>query len=205
MYKAIIFDLGGVIYDHPRGIVEQVLTAIYNQSVEKVTKEYGKYRDDYYTGKLSTHKLVNLMSSAFKSNKSIDKIKNHWLDHYGQLAKPNQKVLEIIRILRKNYKVYLLSNTTEMSDIYNSKTGIYQNFDEIFLSFQMGLKKPNQEIYKKVISEVGVKPQECIFIDDQQNNLEVAHEVGIKTILFDVLKDDPTKLKEDLRKLKVRI
>lgn len=203
MFKIVLFDLGGIIYQHPKEVIPEVLARIYNQPVEITIKEYGKYKDDYFTGRLSTEQLITSLSTTFKSNKSTGRVKELWLKHYSELAKPNKEVLDIIKRLHENYKVYLFSNTTEMSDAYNSKTGIYDNFYGLLLSYRMGMKKPNQEIYNKVISLIGCKPQECIFIDDDIKNLEPAVSMGMKTILFNVLTDSPSKLKEELKKLQV--
>jgi epoxide hydrolase-like predicted phosphatase len=202
MLKAVLFDFGGVIYQHPKQVISIVLAQIFDKPIDIVVQEYNKYKDDYFTGKLSTDELISSLSSIFKTNKSLDEIKILWLKFYANLAKPNSKVLEVIGNLRQNYKVYLFSNTTQMSDAHNNKTGIYDYFDATFLSFQMGMKKPDQEIYDKVLSSIGFRPQECVFIDDDLKNLKPAEKMGMKTILFNVLTDSPSKLKEKLKKLK---
>ena len=201
MIKAILFDFGGVIYQHPKEVIPEVLARIYGQPVDITIKEYGKYKDDYFTGKLSTTELIKSLSTTFNSTKSTQEVQELWLKHYSELAKPNNEVLEIIQNLRKKYKVYLFSNTTEMSNMHNSKTGLYDYFDGLFLSYRMKMKKPKEEIYEKVISEIEFEPQECIFIDDEPKNLEPAKNMGMRTILFDVLINSPVKLREEIKKL----
>ncbi|KKR56015.1 MAG: HAD-superfamily hydrolase [Candidatus Curtissbacteria bacterium GW2011_GWA1_40_47] len=203
MYKAIIFDFGGIIYQHPKEVIPEVLARIYNQPIEITIREYGKYKDDYFMGKLSTNALITSLSSSFTSDKSVNEVRKLWLKYYSELAKPNKEVLGIIKILHKSYKIYLFSNTTEMSNLHNSKTGLYDYFDGLFLSYQMRMSKPAKEIYEKVVSIIGFKPQECLFIDDDVKNIEQAVQMGMKTILFNVLTDPPSKLKEELHKLQV--
>lgn len=205
MFKAILLDFGGVIYQHPKAVIPEVIARIYDLSLEVATKEYSKYKHDYYIGKLPTDKLITSLSTTFKSDKSVEEIKKLWLKHYSDLAKPNTEVLDIIRKLHQNYKIYLFSNTTQISNLHNSKTGIYDYFDDVFMSYRMGMKKPNQKMYQQIISTVGFRPQECIFIDDDPKNLEPAKQMGITPILFNVLTDSPSKLEEGLRKLKVII
>lgn len=205
MFRAIIFDFGGVIYQHPKAVIPEVIAGVYNVSLEQATAEYSNYKNDYYTGKISTDKFVAILSDVFRSEKSAEEIKKLWLKYYADLAKSNPGVLKIVKNLRKKCKVYLLSNTTEMSHLHNSKTGIYDYFDNVFMSFQMGVKKPNPDIYQKVILSIGFEPRECIFIDDDEENLEVAKQIGIMPINFNVLTDPPSKLREKLRKLKVII
>src|SRR3989344_647188 len=189
MIKSILFDFGGVIYQHPKEVIPEVLSRIYRQPVEMTIKEYGKYRDDYFTGRLSTEKLINSLSSTLGTNKTVKEVKDLWMKYYSELAKPNKEVLEIIKDLHTKYKVFLFSNTTEMSNNHNSKTGLYDYFDDLFLSYRLGMKKPDQQIYRKTISLIGCKAEECVFIDDEIKNLEPAEKMGMKTILFNVLID----------------
>lgn len=205
MFKAILFDFGGVILTHPKEVVPEVIAKIYNSSVEVAKEEYAHFRNDYYLGKIPTGKLISSLSATFKSNKSVEEVKELWIKYYSKLAKANRKILKIIKNLRKDYKVYLFSNTTEMSHLHNSKTGIYDYFDETFMSYQLGMRKPENRIYKKILSKIGCKSNECIFIDDSAENLEPAKKLGIKTILFNVLVDAPSDLKESLRKLGIKI
>lgn len=199
MIKAILFDFGGVIYQHPKAVIPEVIARIYDIPLEKAAQEYSAYKNDYYLGKISTERLVTALSAVFKSKKSVEDVKQLWLLHYAKLATSNQEVINIIKTLRQHYKVYLFSNTTEMSHLHNDTTGIYKNFDGLFMSYQLGLKKPDPEVFKKVLSSIGFKPEECLFIDDDQGNLETAKQLGIKTILFNVLTDSPQKLKQDLQ------
>lgn len=205
MYKAILFDFGGVIYQHPVDVIPEVIARIYNQPLELAIKEYSKYSNDFCTGKISADQIINSLSSTFKNSKQLSEVKNLWIKYYSELAIPNQEVLDLIKKLRKNYKLYLFSNTSEMSNIHNSRTGIYDYFDDVFMSYQLGLRKPDPKIFQRVISSLGIKPAECIFIDDNLKNLETAKQLGITTILFNVLTDSPSKLTKQLEKLQVII
>lgn len=94
------------------------------------------------------------------------------------------ETIEIIRRLKnKNYKIGLLSNLRLMD--YNR----YENqlkklgFDYMFLSYKMKCIKPSNEIYEKVIKIVGVKPQNIIFFDDNEKNVQSALKNGITAYL----------------------
>lgn len=203
MYKAVLFDFGGIIYKHPKEVIPEVLARIYGQPTNTTIQEYKKYKNDYFMGNISTEKLITSLSSTFKSKKSIEEVKKLWLKYYSEFAKLSYEVLDIIKKLHENYKTYLFSNTTEMSNAHNSKTGLYDYFDSLFLSYQMGMKKPNPDIYQKVVSSIGFKPDECIFIDDDLTNLEPARQLGMTVITFNVLVDNPFDLEEKLKNLHV--
>ncbi len=203
MVKTILFDFGGVIYQHPKEVIPEVISKIYGQPLEDTIREYAKYKNDYFAGKITTETVINSLSSSFKSNKSIDEVKTLWLKYYGELAQANNRVVDLIKKLREHNKVYLFTNTTEMSDLYNRKTGIYELFDGLFKSFEMKLVKPDLVCYEKVISVLGVESEEIIFIDDDEKNLKPAQELGMKTIYFNVLENTPEELEKSFRSLQV--
>lgn len=203
MIRAILFDFGGVIYKHPKSVIPIVLSKIYNQPEAKILAEYGKHKDSFFLGQISGDKLISDLSTAYGSNKSVPEIKRLWEKNYSKLAVPEIKVLELIKKLRKNYKLYLFSNTTELSNLHNYKTGIYELFDGKFFSFQMGLKKPDLQVYQKVLDAIGFQANECVLIDDREENLKPARQLGIQAILFDVLKMPIEQLIEELSKINV--
>lgn len=203
MIKAILFDFGGVIYKHQGTIVPHVLAIIFNTNQEKINEEYQKYKNTLVAGKISTESLLLTLKKKFSTDKTIEELEKQWLSVYGELTKPDEGVLDLIRILKRKYKIYLFTNTNEMNDRYNKNTGIYNYFDEIFCSFKMGMAKPDLGVYQFVLAEITTNPEETVFIDNQEENLLPAKTLGMKTILFDVLKDELEKLKRELRNLGV--
>jgi len=203
MVKAILFDFGGVIYKHPKAVIPQVLSVIFNQPEEKIGKEYGKYKNQFFAGKISSEKLLDSLKQKFSTKKTIEELEKEWLRVYGELARPDEGILSLLNDLKGKYKLYLFTNTTKMSDRHNRRTGIYNYFDDLFCSFKIGLVKPDPKIYQFAISKIGIKPEECILIDDLEENLSPARNLGIKTLLFDVLKENPKKLGIELKKLGV--
>lgn len=204
MIKAILFDFGGVIYRNPKKVIPKVLSLIYNQPVETTIKEYKKYKDGYFTGKLKTDDLIKFLSSKFKTKKSVNEIKRLWLKYYGEMAQANNEILKLVKKLRDKYKIYLFSDTTEMSNKHNSQSGIYDYFDGLFFSYKTGFTKPDIRAYKNILRKIKLKSDECLLIDDKEENLKPARKLGITTILFDVLKHKPIFLKGKLRKLNIR-
>lgn len=205
MIKAILFDFGGVIYEHPKGIVPEVIARIYDQPLEVAVQGYAEYSDDYAEGRIATNDLVTTLSFLLKSNKSVEEVKRLWLKHYQELATVNPKIIDLIRRLKSNYKLYLLTNITEMNDLYNRNLGVYELFDGLFKSFEMKLKKPNPMIYDKVISDLNLEPQEILFIDDDIINLIAAQKIGVKTILFNVLENSPEELEGFLKLHEIKL
>ena len=98
--------------------------------------------------------------------------------------------VELVRELRSEYRVFLLSNTNVIhAECYNARLkenfGI-ENLDHLmekaFYSHDLGCRKPEREIYLRALELSGVKAEESLFIDDNQENVEAAEEVGMKSI-----------------------
>jgi putative hydrolase of the HAD superfamily len=95
--------------------------------------------------------------------------------------------IELIERLKKNYRVFLLSNSNSIHyDYYNRyvrESFGYESLDVIFdrawYSFRMGLYKPDPEIFKRVLKEGGLVAEETLFIDDMERNVEAAKDVGL--------------------------
>lgn len=125
-----------------------------------------------------------------------------------EAAKYNEEVVELIRELRsRDYLVAALSNLEPSRARLLRDNGIVDMFDEIIFSCEVGLRKPDLlpmglsslEIFRYTMRVLGLKAEECIFVDDNSNCIEAAIRVGINTILF----TDENQLKKQLLKRKI--
>ena len=107
---------------------------------------------------------------------------------------------ELIREMKKKFgvKVYLLSNISQYFAEHVDDIKCLNSFDGLVLSSTCGFTKPHREIYDHICSKFALSPEECIFIDDREDNIEGAESYGIKGYLFD---GDAARLKEYLTKL----
>lgn len=184
MIKSIIFDLGGVILTHKVEMTMKSLAETFQIDEEKSINLFKKFEDDWVTGKITGEQLVNNFKKEFKSKQPLKKILKHWVDLYNERTNLNEDLIDFIDKLRRKYKIYLLTNTTDIHHNLNSTRGIFEHFDRVFPSFIVGKRKPNSDFYEHVLEEIQLKSQECIFIDDREENLKVPKSLGMKTILF---------------------
>ena len=116
---------------------------------------------------------------------------------------PPERV-ELLKKLRENYRLFLLSNTssihiTQVNKILEATTGIEKLddlFEKVYYSYDMGLMKPDPAIYLQVLKEQGLEAEETLFLDDNADNIAAASKLGIDTIhvqkpvtILDYLKD----------------
>jgi HAD superfamily hydrolase (TIGR01509 family) len=119
---------------------------------------------------------------------SNTEIKVFLFDIFGVLCgledgKVNTKIFSIIEKLRKNYKTAILSNADAISvraRFEKQNFPLERYFDYVLISSETGLLKPDPEAFKHCLSEMNVKPEEVVFVDDTRKNILLAESVGMK-------------------------
>jgi putative hydrolase of the HAD superfamily len=113
----------------------------------------------------------------------------------------DHEVLEVAERLRRHYKVGLLSNAP--SDFIRSllkEHDLEKYFDEIVISSEVGMIKPSVEIFQLMLARLKVEPNQAIFIDDNQKNINGAEIAGIQGVLY----TNAPNLNKDLEKLNIK-
>jgi len=120
-----------------------------------------------------------------------------WFQFYSKFARLSEDMKEIVQYLHDaGYNVSLMSNTFDIHARSNELKGFYNLFDNVFLSNEIGLRKPELEKYKYVLRKLKTKPKYCIFIDDKMRNLIPARQLGMKVLKFESIKIFKEQLKE---------
>jgi len=183
MIKNIIFDIGGVMFDDSTENVNHVLG---RDSKELCKKIYGKGFRECILGNMEISDYVE----SFKNDSDYELIKDitNNLDIFYPIMRTNFEYIS--KLKDKGYKLYILSNITKESYEYVNKT---INIDSIFeggiYSYQEGLRKPDKEIFELLLNRYNLKREECIFFDDKQRNVDSANELGIRSYVFNNIKD----------------
>ncbi len=196
MIKIIAIDFGGVYFTWSDKKAVKDLCKITGADSKSVRSSMHKHIKKLHvlaiTEKQYWHRFC----------KDIGKNINHRLlqKTIESQCKPIYPVIRFVEQLRKNYKIALVSNFTPLLDDYDKKYHFYKNFDYLLSSHMVRLRKPHAPIFKLLIKRTKAKPEEIIFIDDLQRNINGAKKVGIKTILFKNLK----QLKKELKKHRIK-
>lgn len=107
---------------------------------------------------------------------------------------PNEELFTYIRQLKKDYKIGLLSNISSNRLHIMFESVQLSLFDAISLSYEQGFIKPQAQAFEIAAKQLGVKPEECVLIDDQERNVTGAQATGMKAVLY----KDVEQLKRDL-------
>lgn len=194
MIKAVIFDWGGVLIYNPSIGTKEYWAKQLGVNENKFIEIYDKYEPDFHKGKISESNFWKKIYENLKISEPKSKIL--WNTVLEETYKSNDPVINIAKSLKKQgYKIGYLSNT-EIPALDFFKKQKYDFLDVSVFSCIEGYIKPEKEIYKIIIDRLGVQPEEAIFIDDKETNIEGAKKLGINTILFKDAKQLLAELKQ---------
>ena len=186
MIKAIIFDFAGVISTEGYTIWVRELIA---SGIENKSSYFQYIADKMDRGDISVQEFSREV--AKKVGVASEDV---WKEIYKRI-KINYELLDLILKLKKKYKIGLLSNYchTWLNElIINYELEKY--FDSKVISSLHKVIKPEKEIYQISLNSLNIKPEEAIFFDDRQKNVDGGEKVGIKSFLFTTNQ----KFREDL-------
>jgi len=180
MIKTVIFDYGGVILKSPHCI--ESIARVYKVPKEVTAKKMRPILNLFQKGVIAENKFWQKLSLVLR--KPIPNKKDLWREciekdfHiYPEMARFVKKIREM------RIKTLALSNVIEPHIGVIKKHLGYKDFNTVILSCRVGMRKPELKIYKLALKKLKVKPEECIFIDDQNENLKPAKKLGMKVIL----------------------
>lgn len=187
--KHIIFDLGGVLLNIDYQLTEQAFVEL---GVKNFPEMYSQLKqtslfDDYETGRISEDDFVEKLQQAAQTDINKVDIIDAW--NAMLLDFPTRR-LQILQQLRTYYDMVLLSNTNQTHEaafnkiLMDSHTipSIAAFFDRVYLSHRVGMRKPDTEIFSRIINECSFTPEHTLFIDDSPQHVEGAKKLGIQTI-----------------------
>ena len=201
MLKNIIFDFGGVI-----------IPINYSKTIDAFEQLGAKDVVQYFS-QLSQVELFDRLDKGAISN--VD-----FRTHFNQLfnlnlpvkdfdAAWNAMLLDIpnshiafLQQLKERYNLYLLSNTNRIHiDAINAYLKTAHNIDDwksyftkVYYSFDIGMRKPDEDIFRKVINENQLNLSETLYIEDNDKNLEAAQQIGLPAYTYPMNADLPTEL-----------
>lgn len=206
--KAIIFDVGGVIFsprDKKRNLLSSFREACFLLKGVDIDfkRDYGSIREIYLessANKISKSKTLELLSKKFKI--PSDRIEIAFLEVYKNNILENRKLYNfILKLKEAGYKIGISSIQFHLSKDILIPEKFYKDFDALQISCEDGFRKPDPHAFQSILKKLDVNPDEAVFIDDGQKNVEAAKNLGIHAIIF----KNNNQLFKQLEKLGVKI
>ncbi len=182
--EAAIFDVGQVLHSYdPKPIHRDIMNTLgisqdqFRQNWNPLTikLELGIIIEDEYWKKFKeeTGSTATLPEESLLVRK------------YGEGFSVFDDVLDVAKTLKKQgIKIAILSNSIEPHYQFNKKVGLYDEFPTQVFSHQVGLRKPDSKIYELTLNQLGITPEKALFIDDRDENIEAAKNLGINGHIF---------------------
>ncbi|MEM1258027.1 MAG: HAD family phosphatase [Bacteroidota bacterium] len=199
MIKNIIFDFGDVFINLDKPATGRVMR---KYGFTGITPQLDTIFKNYEMGTISSDSFLEQTNAIFPQA-TTQNIIDAWNAILLDFPEERLQFLEVLAA-ENSYRLFLLSNTNEIH-IENERRKMgerfirFENAFEVFyLSYQMGKRKPNLDIFQQVLKENNLLPEETLFIDDTKENTDAAEQLGIKTWNLLVGKEDITQLKSRL-------
>lgn len=185
--KNIIFDLGGVIYDID---YHKTIDAFSNLGIDRADVLYSQAKqtdlfDAYEIGAISSEVFIQKLKSKLNIDIEDSDIINAW--NALLIGVPKYR-LDFLLEVKSTHNTFLLSNTNDLHIQQINKelqeagvNGLEPFFHEIFLSYELGMRKPHTETFIEVVNRLRINPTETLFIDDSPQHLIGAKAAGLIT------------------------
>lgn len=183
-YSAVVFDLGMVLVPFDYKIMvkrlEDVEPGLGEGFIKNYKNNYQIHRD-FERGAISNADFVDMMLKVIDYKVDPETFKRF----YSEIFTFNQNVIDLLPVIKKNYRLFLLSNTNAIHHQYGWKDfSFIQHFEKLILSHEVGAVKPEEKIYRAVEAASGLPSEEHIFIDDIKEYAEAAIGLGWGGIQF---------------------
>ncbi len=201
MIKGITFDLDGVYFINGKSnfIASLVKLGVSEDEAKRVFLKSDQMNKLYKNGKMTDDAFWTWALSEWKLKMSVKEMVKLLIDGY----ETNPPVLEVLHKVRKNgYKTLVCSNNfkARMNGLHE-RFGFLDDFDTVVYASEVGASKPDKKIFQALIDRSGLKGEEIVFADDNNDNLAGARELGIKTFFYEGF----DKFVEDLKSVGINL
>ena len=191
--KNIVFDLAGVVFarNEKRCPKELMDYFYFINSGEKLPDFWNDYDRGTRDIDSVAKRLALFRNSDFQTAKTMMLQAVTYQEQVGATAEL------IVDLKAAGYNLFVLSNMSKEYIEYLRKMPVYQYFNKDIISCEVGLTKPETEIYKLLLDTLSLDPKQTIFIDDRKENVDAAAALGIVPFHFN--RTEPEKSCEQLR------
>ena len=194
MIDTIIFDFGDIFINLDKKAtidgLERLGLSSWNEDLDQLNISFEK-------GQISRDAFLLVIQKQIP-NATIDEILMAW--NAVLLDFPLYR-LEFLQLLSKKFRLFLLSNTDAIHiDHFEQREGasfygdFYQCFEKVYFSYEMGMRKPDAEIYTTLINRHELAPKRTLFVDDKKDNTDAAKALGLHVWNLQVGKEDVIEL-----------
>jgi glucose-1-phosphatase len=187
--KNLIFDLGGVILDLSINSTLQSFADLSGIDPARVKQLFidSPGFEAYEKGEITDSEFRDFVRKLYDIDAPDDVLDSCW---NAMLVNIPLEKLQLLETLKKTHNVFLLSNTNDIHVHYINSTllrrvtqrSLEDFFHRAYYSHTMKMRKPDAEIFQKVLDLEKLNPHQTLFLDDNEANIQGASKLGIKTV-----------------------
>ena len=194
MIDTIIFDFGDIFINLDK---QATIDGLQRLGLSSWNEDLDQLNISFEKGQISRDNFL-LGIQKHIPNATIDEILAAW--NAVLLDFPLRR-LEFLQLLSQKYRLFLLSNTDAIHiDHFEQREGasfygdFYQCFEKVYFSYEMGIRKPDAEIYNALIRLHELSPKRTLFVDDKKDNTDAAKTLGLQVWNLQVGQEDVVEL-----------
>jgi putative hydrolase of the HAD superfamily len=184
MSKILLLDVDGVVIKPREKNFTQRLIDDFGVSPEQSQQFYEQGLKPALIGQLDLREVLPTYIKQWNIDMTVDELFQYW---WAAEDADNTELNDYVQTLRaQGVKTYLASDQERNRGEYLMKR-FELLFDGTFISYQMGCKKSQPEFFQKVVEQLKVDPSQLQYWDDDEKNIEIAHQLGIESLLYQSL------------------
>jgi len=188
--KAVLFDLGGVVIDIDFGRVFSKWAADAGCDMAQIRARFKM--DDLYKAHETGHISGEEFFAGLRKTLDINLTDPQFIDGWNAIfigVVPG--IAKVLKAAAKRYPLFAFSNTNEIHKVhmFSHFGDVLENFETVFISSEMGVRKPDPLAFTTVIKQIGISAPEILFFDDTKENVEGARACSLNVVHVKSLKD----------------
>jgi putative hydrolase of the HAD superfamily len=177
----MLFDLGGVFIPDSTRELNRAMARLIGMPEAELAGQWTAALPLLFTGKLTIREFY---ARLLGGTKDPDMVLAEHLGLYARRYRIEPAMLELLSRLKERHVTACLTNTEGEVARINHDKGLYQLFHHAFLSTELGLMKPEPAMFLRAMERLRAAADDVVFVDDKGENIEAAHRLGMRAILF---------------------
>lgn len=176
MIKYLLFDLGHVLV--PVNSIPHLREMMPDRSDTEILRKWSSLKgvNQYESGQINSDEFFRIIPEELGISISPSELRNMFetwvLEEY-------EGATEFLGSLKETFRIGCLSNTNPVNmEMLKKSCSLMDEFDDVFLSHEIGFMKPGREIYEYVMDRIDYSCKEILFLDDSRDNVDTARSLG---------------------------
>lgn len=195
MINTIIFDFGDIFINLNK---EAIVTEFTKLGLKEWYPDLDELNKKFEIGQVTEQQFLEGFIKHLPEDVTLDQIRKAWNSILGDF--PLER-LEFLQNLKGKFRMFLLTNTDEIHiNRFEHMVGVsfsrdfYNCFEKVYFSYELKMRKPNEEVFRFLINKHDLSPKRTLFIDDKKENTDAAEKQGIQVWNLQVGEEDVTQL-----------